>query len=85
MGAVFAERFNRTIRDLLNRPVFGKGDPNSFDILPTKTKQYNIRVHTSTKLTPIQPFFKKERRICLQKSKRQTKENKTKVSSKQSR
>ena len=27
-GSVFAERFNRTIRDLLERPVFEKGDGN---------------------------------------------------------
>ena len=26
LGAVFAERFNKTIRDLLKRPVFEKGD-----------------------------------------------------------
>ena len=38
-GAVFAERFNRTIRDLLKRPVFEKGDGNWIDVLPTITKQ----------------------------------------------
>ena len=27
-GAVFAERFNRTIRDLLKRPVFEKSASN---------------------------------------------------------
>ena len=31
LGAVFAERFNLTIRDLLGRPVFGKGDVNWID------------------------------------------------------
>ena len=51
-GAVFAERFNRTIRDLLKRPVFEKGDGNWVDVLPTITKQYNSRIHSSTKLTP---------------------------------
>ena len=58
-GAVFAERFNRTIRDLLKRPVFEKGDGNWIDILPTITKQYNNRIHSSTKLTPIQASLKK--------------------------
>ena len=58
-GAVFAERFNKTIRDLLRRPVFEKGDGNWIDILPTITKQYNNRVHSSTKLTPIQASMKK--------------------------
>ena len=58
-GAVFAERFNRTIRDLLNRPVFEKGDGKWIDILPKITKQYNNRIHSSTKLTPIQASLKK--------------------------
>ena len=52
-GAVFAERFNRTIRDLLKKPVFEKGDGIWIDILPTITKQYNNKVHSSTKLSPI--------------------------------
>ena len=58
-GSVFAERFNRTIRDLLKKPVFEKGDGNWIDVLPTITKQYNDRIHSSTKLTPIQASFKK--------------------------
>ena len=58
-GAVFAERFNRTIRDLLGKPVFEKGDGIWIDILPVITKQYNNRVHSSTKLTPIQASLKK--------------------------
>ena len=58
-GAVFAERFNRTIRDLLKRPVFQRGDSNWIDILPTVTKQYNNRIHSSTKLTPIQASLKR--------------------------
>ena len=58
-GAVFAERFNRTIRDLLKRPVFATGDGNWIDISSTITKQYNNRVHASTKLTPIQASLKK--------------------------
>ena len=58
-GSVFAERLNRTIRDLLKRQVFEEGDGNWIDILPTITKQYNKRVHSSTKLTPIQAFLKK--------------------------
>ena len=35
MGAVFAERFNRTTRDFLNRPVFEKRHGNWVVILPT--------------------------------------------------
>ena len=58
-GAVFKERFNRTIRDLLKRPVFEKGERNWIDVLSTMTKQYNNRVHSSTKLSPTQASLKK--------------------------
>ena len=58
-GAVFPERFNRTIRDRLKKIVFEQGDANWIDILPTITKQYNNRIHSSTKLTPIQASLKK--------------------------
>ena len=58
-SAVFAERVNRTIRDLLKEPVFEKGDAKWIDILPTITKQYKNKVHSSTKLPPIQAGLKK--------------------------
>ena len=58
-GAVFAERFNRTIRDLLKKIVFERGDAKWIDILPTITKQYNNRIHTSTKLSPKDASLKK--------------------------
>ena len=58
-GAVFAERLNRTIRDLLKKIAFEQGDAKWIDILPTITKQYNNKVHSSTKLTPIQASLKK--------------------------
>ena len=57
--AVFAERFNKTIRDLLKRPVFEKGDGNWIDVLQTITEQYNNRRHTSTKLSPKDASLKK--------------------------
>ena len=58
-GAVFVERFNKSIRDLLKRPVFENGDGNWIDVLPKITKQYNNRIHSSTKLTPVQASLKK--------------------------
>ena len=58
-GGVFAERFNRTIRDLLRGPVFEKCDGNWVDVLQAITKQYNNRMQSSTKLTPIQASLKK--------------------------
>ena len=59
LGAVFAERFNRSIRDLLKKIVFERGDAKWIDVLPTITKQYNNIVHSSTKMTPIQASLKK--------------------------
>ena len=59
LGAVFAERFNKTIRDLLKRPVFEKGDGNWIDVLSTITKQYNNKIHSSTKLSPKDASLKK--------------------------
>ena len=53
-GAVFAERFNRTIRNLLKKPVFENGGANWIDILDSIIKKYNNTVHSSTKMTPIQ-------------------------------
>ena len=58
-GAVFAERFNRTIRDLLKKIVFEQSDAKWVDILPTITKQYNNRIHTSTKLSAKDASLKK--------------------------
>ena len=59
VGAVFAERFNQTIKDLLEKIVFEQGDAKWIDVLPAITKQYNNRIHSSTKLTPIQSSLKK--------------------------
>ena len=58
-GTVFADSFNRTIRDLPKKIVFEHGDANWIDVLPTITKQYNNRIHSSTKLAPIQASLKK--------------------------
>ena len=59
LGAVFAERFNRTIGDLIKKVDFERCDANWIDVLPTITKQYYNRIHSSTKLTPIQASLKK--------------------------
>ena len=58
-GALFAERFIRTVRDLLKRPAFEKIDGKWIDVLPIITKQYNNRIHSSTKLTSIQASLRK--------------------------
>ena len=58
-GAVFTERFNRSIGNLLKKPVFEKGDCNWIDVLSKITKHYNSRVHISTKLSPKDASSKK--------------------------
>ena len=52
--AVFAERFNKTIRNLLKKPVFGKGNADWISELPSVVKKYNNTIHSSTKMTPVQ-------------------------------
>ena len=59
LGAVSAENFYRTIRDLHKKPVFERGDGNSIDSLSTITKQYDKRSHSSSKFTPIEASLKK--------------------------
>ena len=53
LGAVFAEKFNRTIRDLLKRDVFEKKVAIWIDCLPVITKKNNNRNYSSTKITPL--------------------------------
>ena len=85
VGAVFAERLNRTLRDLLKRPVFEKGDVTCIDILPKITKQFNNRIHSSIELTTIQASLKKNERFPYNNLLDKRKKSKTKVSSKRSR
>ena len=58
-GAVFAERFNESIRKLPKKFVCERGDANWIDVLRTVTKQYNNRIHSSTKINRIQASLKK--------------------------
>ena len=53
-GTVFAEQFNRTIRNLLKKPVIEIGDANWIDIFYSIIKKYSSTVHSSTKMTLIQ-------------------------------
>ena len=62
LGAVFAGRFNRTLRNLLKKPVFEKGRADWFNELSTVTKQYNNTIHHSIKMTPNQAGKKSNER-----------------------
>ena len=59
-GAVFAERFNRTIRDLLKKPVFLKRNADWLSELTSVVRKSNKTIHSSTKMTPIQASKKKQ-------------------------
>ena len=62
-GAVFAERFNRTIRNLIKKQVFEKGRADWLSELPSVTKQYNNTIHHSTKMKPIDASKKSNEKI----------------------
>ena len=63
LGAVFAERFNRTIRNLLKKPVFEKGNADWLSELPSVIKKYNNTIHHSTKMTPNQASKKTNEKV----------------------
>jgi len=54
LKAVFIERFNRTLRELLAVPVFIEGRANWIEKLDSVLKRYNNRKHGTTKLTPVE-------------------------------
>ena len=53
-GPSIAERVIRTLRNLLKKPVFEKGNADWLSELSSVIKQYNNTIHSSTKMTPIQ-------------------------------
>ena len=64
-GAVFSGRFNRTILNLLKKPVFLKGTDDWLSELQSVIKQYNNTVHHSTKMTPNQASKKNKGKSCV--------------------
>ena len=62
-GPSIAERVIRTIRNLLKKPVFEKGNADWLSELSSITKQYNNTIHSSTKMTPIQASKKSNQKI----------------------
>ena len=65
-GPSIVERFNRTITDMLKKPIFLNGDANWINILPTIINEYNNRIHSSIKLTPIQASLKENEGFVYQ-------------------
>ena len=64
-GAVFAERFNKTIRNLLKKPVFEKGRADWISELPSVIKKYNNTIHNSIKMTPVQASKKSNEKLVF--------------------
>ena len=62
-GTSIAERVIRTIRNLLKKPVFEKGNADWLSQLPSVIKKYNNTTHSSTKMTPIQDSKKSNEKL----------------------
>ena len=63
-GPSIAERVIRTVRSLLKKPVFEKGNADWLSELPSVVKKYNNTIHSSPKMTPIQASKKvNERKV----------------------
>ena len=54
LKAVFVERFNRTLLDLIKEPLYIEGKGSWLNHLDAALQKYNNRVHTTTKMTPFE-------------------------------
>ena len=54
LKAVFVERFNRTLLDLIKEPMYIEGKACWLIHLDTAMEKYNNRVHGTTKMTPFE-------------------------------
>ena len=51
---------------MLKKPIFLNGDANWINIIPTIINEYNNRIHSSIKLTPIQASLKENEAFVYQ-------------------
>ena len=54
LKAVFVERFNRTLLDLMKKPMYIEGKACWLNHLDTAMEKYKNRVHGTTKMTPFE-------------------------------
>ena len=54
LKAVFVERFNRTLLDLIKEPMYIEGKGSWLNHLDAALQKYNKRVHGTTKMTPFE-------------------------------
>ena len=64
-GPSIAERVIRTVRNLLKKPVFEKGNADWLSELPSVVKKYNNTIHSSIKMTPNQASKKIKSKISI--------------------
>ena len=50
---MFIERFNRTLLNIINKPMFINGDGNWVNILNDAVVTYNNNIHSAIKMTPV--------------------------------
>ena len=62
-GPSIAARVIKTVRNLLKKPVFEKGNADCLSELSSVIKQYNNTIHHSTKKTPIQASKKSNEKL----------------------
>ena len=62
-GPSIAERVIKTVRNLLKKPVFEKGNADWISELPSVIKQYNNTIHHSTKMKPIDASKKSNEKL----------------------
>ena len=54
LKAVFVERFNRTLLDLIKKPMYIEGKACWLNQLDAALQKYNNRVHATTRMTPFE-------------------------------
>ena len=54
LKAVFVERFNRTLLDLIKEPLYIEGESSWLNHLDAALQKYNNRVHGTTKMTTFE-------------------------------
>ena len=57
LKAVFVERFNRTLLDLIKEPMYIEGKGNWLNHINNALDKYNNKVHGTTKMTPFEMSF----------------------------
>ena len=67
LKAVFVERFNRTLLDLIKEPMYIEGKACWLNHLDTALEKYNSRVHRTTKMTPFEMSTNNTAKLATQK------------------